>query len=301
VAWFVVVVKMDSSIVPLFEQFKAAASADCKDASAAKKLLPQLQLKIATQKFPPGHEADAEKKKFLLIARDTMELALLLSVREHESFEVFARRYAQLKPFYAPALDAIMERSEKEMLIEGLHLMSLLSHNKVSEFYTALESIPVEVRTKNPYVSYPVELEQLLTEGVYSKVLRARKSIPDPCYEPFVGMLTEAVRKDISCCMESAYESLDVATAMRFLLFEPNDKNGFESFIANMRWPIESDGRVHFPQKSSEVTREPSLSMGLGSSQTLSTLSLTAPGMEDGCYRLIHEVLAYSKELERIV
>jgi len=296
---------MDSTIIPLFEKFKAAASADsmANDSATAKKLLPQLQLKIAMQKFPAGHEADEEKKKFLLIARETMELALLLCVKELESFDIFARRYAQLKPFYSSSLDPLgLPRSEHEMLIEGLHLMFLLSQNKVSEFYTALESIPVEVRTSNRYVSYPVELEQLLTEGAYSKVLRAREAVPDPCYEPFVGMLTDAVRKDVAGCMERAYESLDIATAMRYLLFKADDKNIFEGFIASMRWSIESDGRIHFPQTSNtEMTRESSLSMSLGSSGSLSTLSFSAPGMEDGCYRLIHEMLAYSKELERIV
>ena len=293
---------MDASIIPLFEQFKAAAADDSmtKDNELAKKLLPQLQLKIAMQKFPPGHDADEEKKKFLLIARETMELALLMCVRDRQSLILFERRYAQLKPFYSPALDVLgLPRSVHESLIEGLYLMFLLSHNKVSEFYVALESIPVSVRAANPYVSYPVELEQLLTEGAYSKVLRARSAVPDPCYQPFVGMLTDAVRNDVAACMERAYETLDVETAKRFLLFDASDSVGFDTFLAGMRWSIEEDGRVHFPQVSSELTRDPSL--GLSSSQTMSTLSFSVPGIEDGCYRLIQETLNYAKELERIV
>ena len=293
---------MDASIIPLFEQFKAAAADDSmtKDSEVAKKLLPQLQLKIAMQKFPPGHEADEEKKKFLLIARETMELALLMCVKDRQGLNLFERRYAQLKPFYSPALEVLgLPKSEHEFLIEGLYLMFLLSHNKVSEFYVALESIPANVRTANRYVSYPVELEQLLTEGAYSKVLRARSAVPDPCYQPFVGMLTEAVRHDVAGCMERAYDSLDIETAKRFLLFDASDCVGFDSYIAGLRWTIEADGRVHFPEATTELAREPSL--GLTSSQTMSMLSMSVPGIEDGCYRLIQETLNYAKELERIV
>jgi len=292
---------MDKSIIELFEQFKAAASEDSmtKDNGVAKKILPQLQLKIAMQKFPPGHEADEEKKKFLLIARETMELALMLCVRERE-ISIFERRYAQLKPFYSPALNPLgLPRSENEMLLEGLNLMYLLSHNKVSEFYAALESIPLEQRLTNVYLKYAINLEQLLTEGAYSKVLRARESIPHPCYEPFVGMLTAAVRNDVAKCMERAYESLDVATARRYLLFSAKDTVGFDSFIAGRRWTIELDDRVHFPESSPELSKEASLSFSLGSSQTLSMLS--SNGVDDACYRLIQETLRYSKELERIV
>jgi len=295
---------MDPSIIPLFEQFKKAVSEDSmtKDYETAKKLLPQLQLKIALQKFPDGHEADEEKKKFLLVARETMELALFFCVHDPKGMDLFERRYAQLKPFYSSALDSLgLPRSENECLIEGLHLMFLLSHNKVSEFYTALESIPVTLRSGNRFISYAVQLEQLLTEGAYSKVLRARESIPHPCYEPFVGMLTFAVRNDVAECMERAYESLDVATAKRFLLYEAGDTADFEAFVADRRWTIEDDNRLHFPKVKTDIVREPSLSFSLGSSQNLSMLSLTTPGVEDGCYRLIQESLLYSKELERIV
>lgn len=295
---------MDQSFYALFEQFKAAAAEDSmeKDAALAKKLLPKLQLKIATQKFGAGAAADAERIKFLTVARETMELALLLCVREREGDDVFARRYAQLKPFYAHALEALgIARSANEMLMEGLHLMFLLSQNKVGEFYTALEAIPFDARTQNRFIQYPVELEQLLTEGAYGKVLRARAAVPAPCYEPFVCTLTDAVRRDVASCVERAYESLDVPTAMRFLLFAPDDRAGFEACIAALKWSIGTDGRVRFPAPGTGVDRAPSLGMGFASAHSLSTLSLTHLGAEDSCYRLIQESLSYAKELERIV
>lgn len=299
---------MDQSFYTLFEQFKAAAAEDSmeKDTARAKELLPKLQLKIATQKFGAGAAADAERVRFLVAARETMELALLLCVREREGADVFARRYAQLRPFYARALDALgIARSANEMLMEGLHLMFLLSQNKVGEFYTALEAIPFDARTQNRYIQYPVELEQLLTEGAYAKVLRARAAVPAPCYAPFVSTLTDAVRRDVASCAERAYASLDVPTAMRFLFFAPDDRAGFDACIAALKWSVAPDGRVHFPAPGAStaagVGRAPSLGMGFTSAQTLSTLSLAHAGAEDGCYRLIQESLSYAKELERIV
>ena len=295
---------MEPSVVQLGEEFKALADFNSHgyDPARAKAILPKLQMAIAVWNQKQAARPKEETLRFLLFARDIMEHALLLSAHEYEGEALFARRYAQLKPFYAHALDdAGLPRSDKEMLVEGLHLMFLLSQNKIGEFHTALEALPFDARSQCAFVRYPVELEQLLTEGAYSKVLRARESMPSPCYEPFVRTLTDAVRRDVASCMARAYKSLDVDTAKRFLLFAPDDHAGFLNCIAALKWTIGNDGRVQFPALSAEISRMPSLGFGSGSMQTLSALSLTSPNAEESCYRLIQESLAYAKELERIV
>lgn len=54
--------------------------------------------------------------------------------------------------------------------IVGLYLLYLLSYNKISEYHTEIELIPIE-ELSNVYISVPVSLEQHFVEGSYNKIL----------------------------------------------------------------------------------------------------------------------------------
>lgn len=56
----------------------------------------------------------------------------------------------------------------------GLNLLFLLSQNRVAEFHTELERLPVDAIRADPYVKHPLALEQYLMEGSYNKIFLAK-------------------------------------------------------------------------------------------------------------------------------
>jgi 26S proteasome regulatory subunit N12 len=110
-----------------------------------------------------------------------------------------------------------LPQSDRHFPILGLHLLSLLAHNRIAEFHSEvswffctlivercgitnphfvmqLELIPLEAHEQNQYIRYARELEQHYMEGSYGKVLRAAASVPLPYYATFTQLLTETVR-----------------------------------------------------------------------------------------------------------
>jgi 26S proteasome regulatory subunit N12 len=79
-------------------------------------------------------------------------------------------------------------------MILGLNLLRLLAKNKLAEFHTELELIPLEVHHQNVFVKHPVYLEQCMMEGAYNKVTKARSDVPSDTYSFFMDMLMDTVR-----------------------------------------------------------------------------------------------------------
>ena len=82
-------------------------------------------------------------------AGETYELATLLSVKM-EDVDAFERHIAKTKTLYndystisSQGREVIMPKSERQNLILGLNLLFLLSQNRMAEFHTELELIPV--------------------------------------------------------------------------------------------------------------------------------------------------------------
>lgn len=91
---------------------------------------------------------------------------------------------------------SVLPPSRREYPIRGLHLIRLLTQNRIAEFHTTLESLPlsVEAISKNKYISHPVNLERWLMEGSYSKVWNARETAPAEEYKLFVDSLMVTIR-----------------------------------------------------------------------------------------------------------
>ena len=64
----------------------------------------------------------------------------------------------------------VIPPSQKMYAILGLYLLYLLSYNKISEYHTEIELIPIEEQ-QNVYIRVPVSLEQHFVEGSYNKIL----------------------------------------------------------------------------------------------------------------------------------
>jgi len=91
---------------------------------------------------------------------------------------------------------SILPPSSREYPIRGLHLIRLLTQNRIAEFHTTLESLPLsaEAISQNKFISHPVNLERWLMEGSYSKVWNARETAPAEEYKLFVDSLMVTIR-----------------------------------------------------------------------------------------------------------
>lgn len=86
--------------------------------------------------------------------------------------------------------------SPREYPIRGLNLIRLLTQNRIADFHTTLESLPLPADSlaSNPYISHPINLERWLMEGSYSKVWNAREEAPAEEYKFFVDSLMGTIR-----------------------------------------------------------------------------------------------------------
>jgi len=77
-----------------------------------------------------------------------------------------------------------------------LNLIRLLTQNRIADFHTTLESLPLSADqiAESPYISHPVNLERWLMEGSYSKVWNAREEAPTEEYKIFVDSLVGTIR-----------------------------------------------------------------------------------------------------------
>lgn len=81
----------------------------------------------------------------------------------------FCRYMAQLKCYYFDYQNCLEESAYKYQLL-GLNLLFLLSQNRVAEFHTELELLPMEHIQNDVYIRHPLSIEQYLMEGSYNKV-----------------------------------------------------------------------------------------------------------------------------------
>jgi 26S proteasome regulatory subunit N12 len=91
---------------------------------------------------------------------------------------------------------SILPHSDREYPIRGLNLIRLLIQNRIADFHTTLESLPLpaDELIANPFIRHPVNLERWLMEGSYSKVWNAREEAPAEEYKFFVDSLMGTIR-----------------------------------------------------------------------------------------------------------
>lgn len=144
----------------------------------------------------------------------------------------------------------------------GLHLLLLLSQNKIADFHTELETIDTE---DDMFVQYPVMLEKWLMEGSYDKVWNATRAgkVPADEYKIFSSVilkdpsiwltwqiLVDTIRNEVASCSEKAYPSLPIRNAKN-LLFLESDK-AVSEFGDERGWQIRN-GRIFFPKDEGMV------------------------------------------------
>lgn len=137
----------------------------------------------------------------------------------------------------------------------GLNLLFLLSQNRVAEFHTELERLPVDCIQTNIYIRHPLSLEQYLMEGSYNKIFLAKGNVPAASYNFFIDILLNTVRNEIGACMESAFEKISVKDAARMLNLSTEKET--VQFCNKKKWTVAKDGYLYFGEQDEKKIEEP--------------------------------------------
>lgn len=153
-----------------------------------------LELKILLIKFPslpPSFEKTPNAVKELKLARAVFEFGVILSMKIKD-YDAFERNLFQLKAFYMDTCGMIPP-SPEEYPILGLNLMRLLAENRIAEFHTELELLPLRA-LDHPCIKYAVELEQSFMEGAYNRLINGKKAVPHETYLYFMDFFAVIIR-----------------------------------------------------------------------------------------------------------
>lgn len=232
-------------------------------------LLSKIKVALTKLSFLPNCDSPPEKE--LLLARDAIEIGAQWSVKMGK-VEEFERYINQLKAYYFDYSGALPASPYMAELL-GLNLLNLLSQNRIAEFHTEVERY--DLKLLNDFnVQHPVNLEQSLMEGAYNQVFESRSVVPAESFYFFMDILLDTVREEIASCIQSSFDSLAVADAVKLLRLEAEQER-LNDIAANLGWVVDG-GRVLFP------------------SRTETTTSIRSD-------KIIKQSLEYAKELERIV
>lgn len=210
--------------------------------------------------IPPCFEADAKE---CILAREVYEYATFLSV-EKQDIQEYEQHMSVLKTYYDEQFQALIPQSQKMYAVLGLYLLYLLAYNKISEYHTEIELIPVEEQRNNVFIQVPVSLEQHFVEGSYNKILSRKQNVPIEAYQFFVDKFVDAIRYEIARSAEKAYESLRLADMQRMLLI-PSEAELLTFIQANsgkegVEWHVGGD-RLQFVKQRADAKEIPSSKM----------------------------------------
>ncbi|KAF5388416.1 hypothetical protein D9615_000252 [Tricholomella constricta] len=176
----------------LYNDLQRSFNARPSDLKRCGTLLAQLKLGlIETGLLLPQGDLNLDD---LIVARDILEIGAFWSIRTQD-VPSFDRYFSQLQTFYTD-YSSVLPPSKREYPIRGLNLIRLLTQNRIADFHTTLESLPLPADAigDNPFIAHPVNLERWLMEGSYSKVWNAREEAPAEEYKYFVDSLMGTIR-----------------------------------------------------------------------------------------------------------
>lgn len=224
----------------LFAEWTRGAA---KNVKVIDNLLENLKLTLSQISFQPNETQVSS----LIHCRDVLEIGAFFSI-ETQRVDSFERYFAQLKVYYFDYKDVagLPESTNKYQLI-GLNLLRLLSQNRLAEFHTEIELLPLDVIQTNSFINHPILLEQYLMEGSYNKVFLAKSQVPSPYYTFFIDVLLNTIRIEVASCLETAFDTIAVADAVRLLFL--SNLNDFKKFMTTRQWVLSNDNlKISFPQ-----------------------------------------------------
>ncbi|KNH07360.1 proteasome regulatory non-ATP-ase subunit [Perkinsela sp. CCAP 1560/4] len=145
------------------------------------------------------------------VIRDTYEHECLCYARLGD-MKRFQSSYTSLRYYYNPETEEFLIRSEKELLLTGLNLLSLLIENRADVFNAELELLSEDER-RSIYINPIMEIERFLADGIYTKVVAARNTVPTNDYEPFFLELINRLANTIAEKMCASCDDIPIQVA----------------------------------------------------------------------------------------
>eukprot|EP00794_Sanderia_malayensis_P020535 gene20535-22554_t len=240
------------------------------------KLLTSMKIALTGFQYMPTSGTLPSPQELILASKlldhcmDILEIGVQWSVLKKD-IPSFERYMAQLKCYYFD-YSGILPESPYLYQLLGLNLMSLLAQNRLGEFHTELELLPMKEIQDSVYIRCPVALEQYLMEGSYHKVFLAKENVPATAYYFFINILIDTLRDEVAACIEKSYEKISVREATRMLFHQ--DEASVREFAKKRGWAVDKD-EYHF---ASDVHDKQEVSAN----------------------KIVERCLGYAKELERI-
>eukprot|EP00923_Selenidium_pygospionis_P003274 GHVN01005205.1.p1 GENE.GHVN01005205.1~~GHVN01005205.1.p1 ORF type:complete len:325 (+),score=99.72 GHVN01005205.1:302-1276(+) len=199
------------------------------DLSECHRLLKELKEGAAV--FELEHLSGSQQTKnvkALTSCRSIWECSVLVAALGQDENE-FQRSIKRLTTTFYRDLYSVLPASDLQSVVIGLHLLYLLSTNKLGEFHTQVEHITPSLKS-TLCVMYSLELEVALMDGNFIKVVDAASQVPRPVFSCFMGQLVTTARLKVARCLEAAYTFVDSHHAAKLLML-PVD-NQHEALIA---------------------------------------------------------------------
>lgn len=193
------------------------------------------------------------------VYQDILEMACFWAAhsRDGVSFERYFNQLSSVIYFAVGQHFKDITGNRKWTLI-GLQLLNLLITGRVSDFYILVEHLPEDCLLVNPFIQFPLKLEQFLIEGTYHRILSARSDVPAPEYAWFIDGLSESIRNDILLCTEASMSSL--SSQRLASLFLANGKTDLNAIINERGWSLAANDVVHFNKRNEkDVTFAPNV------------------------------------------
>lgn len=236
-------------MVALYQDMnKEWAKGGTRDLNKVGTYLEKLKLSLTQLSFLPTKGEDSTVQE-LNVSRDTLEIGAQYCVAKKDT-QGFQRYMAQLQSYYYDYAGKLPESAFMYQLL-GLNLLCLLSQNRVAEFHTELERIPLEQIKNNVYIRHPVSMEQYIMEGSYNKILHAKGNVPAESFKYFIDILLNTVRDEIASCLEKSYPEIGCAEAARMLSLPAADLEKYSKErnwtirAGKLFWQVETDKEDH--------------------------------------------------------
>lgn len=184
-----------------------------------------------------------------------LEIAALYSAHQRDGM-AFERYFDQLSALHYFSLKTESEESSTKWKIIGLQLMNLLVTGRLPDFHVLLERIPEQHLASNPFIAFPLQMEQSLIEGMFHRVLASRSMVPAPEYTWFIDGLMETIRNELASCVEASFDVLPLQQVGTFLLVRPGEESMILAFAQLRDWNVEN-GLVHLKQSSTPIHFNP--------------------------------------------
>lgn len=177
--------------------------------------------------------------------QNVLEIGCLWAAHSRDGLS-FERYFCQLSStiYFAAGQSLDSVAGDRKWLLIGLQLLNLLVTGRTAEFHILMEQLPESHLLTNPFIIYPLKLEQSLIEGTYNRIWEAKQSAPAVEYGWFVDGLVDNIRNELIHSMEHSMTSVSVDELAKLLVVDRNDMQSISSVASQRGWHVNGNDIV---------------------------------------------------------